>query len=175
MLPKTLVEARIDQLRTLVQDHCPSHHVDFYIFVVAILCVICSAIFTFVARSLSISMWCPLLLLLIPTGLSFWTSKRRSMLLVRIKELKQTLKEFTKNDSSHRVGWSFQRVHPDNAPCASTRFCLMIMITELDSEMGLNAEELPSYQAALQSNHLPPSYIDIVVQPEPAIVPQRML
>jgi hypothetical protein len=50
----------------------------------------------------------------------------------------------------------------------------MIMITELDSEMGLTSEELPSYQAALRSNHLPPSYTDIVVEPEPAVITQRM-
>ncbi|CAO0800723.1 unnamed protein product [Mucor circinelloides] len=86
-IPQTLAETRVEQLSRLVANQCPSHHVDFYVFTIAVLCVICSAIFTFVARSLHISMWCPLLLLLIPTALSFWTSKRRSTLIIKIKEV----------------------------------------------------------------------------------------
>lgn len=79
----------MDQIHRLVRNHCPSHHIDFYIFLLAVVCIICSAIFTFIARSLNISMWCPLILLLVPTGLSFWTSKRRSTLIIKIKEVKR--------------------------------------------------------------------------------------
>lgn len=86
-LPVSLAEARINEIKKLVKHQCPSHHVDFYIFLLAVICIICSTIFTFIARSLNISMWCPLLLLLVPTALSFWTSKRRSKLILKIKEV----------------------------------------------------------------------------------------
>ncbi|KAI9272113.1 hypothetical protein EDC94DRAFT_580577 [Helicostylum pulchrum] len=175
LLPNTIVEARIDQIRRLVRNHCPSHHIDFYIFLLAVVCIICSAIFTFIARSLNISMWCPLILLLVPTGLSFWTSKRRSTLIVKIKEfesrLKKTLYEFNTNDSNHHINWSLERVPIEQAPCRSARFCLMIHITELDPEMGIYGEELPTYQVATNNIILPPSYeLALIREPEPAVI-----
>lgn len=86
-LPSTLAQERINQLKQFTKEYCPSQHIDFYIFLIAIVCIVCSAIFTFIARSLSISMWFPLLLLLIPTILSFWTSKRRSRIYIKIREV----------------------------------------------------------------------------------------
>ncbi|KAG2196641.1 hypothetical protein INT46_002349 [Mucor plumbeus] len=172
-IPQTLIESRIEQLNCLVQNQCPSHHIDFYIFTIAVLCVICSAIFTFIARSLNISMWCPLLLLLIPTALSFWTSKRRSTLIVKIKEfesaLKKTLYEYTATDQN--IKWSLQRVPVDEAPCTSVRFCLVIHIKELDPEMVYVGEELPSYQAALNTANIfnPPSYHELPVPPHAVV------
>ncbi|CEP13406.1 hypothetical protein [Parasitella parasitica] len=174
MIPQNLIEARIEQLDRLVQNQCPSHHVDFYVFTIAVLCVVCSAIFTFIARSLNISMWFPLLLLLIPTALSFWTSKRRSTLIIKIKEfesaLKKTLYEYTATDQN--IKWSLQRVPIDEAPCTSVRFCLMIQVTELDPEMVFVGEQLPSYQTALSAEtiHNPPSYHELPVPPSAVVV-----
>ncbi|GAA5795823.1 hypothetical protein HPULCUR_001185 [Helicostylum pulchrum] len=120
-------------------------------------------------------MWCPLILLLVPTGLSFWTSKRRSTLIVKIKEfesrLKKTLYEFNTNDSNHHINWSLERVPIEQAPCRSARFCLMIHITELDPEMGIYGEELPTYQVATNNIILPPSYeLALIREPEPAVI-----
>ncbi|CAO3623863.1 unnamed protein product [Mucor hiemalis] len=179
----TLAKARIQHIERLVRNHCPSYHIDFYIFLLAVICIICSAIFTFIARSLNISMWCPLLLLLVPTGLSFWTSKRRSKLMIKIKEfesrLKKTLYEFNTDDTSHHIIWSVERIPIEQAPIRSTRFCLKIYITKLDNEMGgifdINGEELPSYQQASTTTALlipspPPSYeLSLIRPPEPAI------
>ncbi|EPB87703.1 hypothetical protein HMPREF1544_05484 [Mucor circinelloides 1006PhL] len=174
-IPQTLAETRVEQLSRLVANQCPSHHVDFYVFTIAVLCVICSAIFTFVARSLHISMWCPLLLLLIPTALSFWTSKRRSTLIIKIKEfesaLKKTLYEYTATDQT--IKWSLQRVPIDEAPCTSVRFCLVIHVTELDPEMVYVGEELPSYQTALlntTNTFHPPSYHELTAPPQAVVV-----
>ncbi|OAD04722.1 hypothetical protein MUCCIDRAFT_108555 [Mucor lusitanicus CBS 277.49] len=174
-IPQAVAEARVEQLNRLVANQCPSHHVDFYVFTIAVLCVICSAIFTFVARSLHISMWCPLLLLLIPTALSFWTSKRRSTLIVKIKEfesaLKKTLYEYTATDQN--LKWTLQRVPIDEAPCTSVRFSFVIHITELDPEMVYVGEELPSYQAALLNTATPfhpPSYHELTAPPHAVVV-----
>ncbi|KAI8389241.1 hypothetical protein BD560DRAFT_430218 [Blakeslea trispora] len=154
-IPDTLTQARLDQLDQLVKEHCPSHHIDFYIFIVAVMCVVCSAVFTFVARSLQISMWCPLLLLLVPTGLSFWTSKRRSTLPTRTKEfesrVKKTLYGFTTVD--HLV-WSLERVPFNQTPFKSAKLCLMIQLTTLE-------DQLPSYQEAMMT--------DYVAMPEPVM------
>lgn len=121
-------------------------------------------------------MWCPLVLLLVPTALSFWTSKRKSTLIIKIKEvlssynqllgnnkmiliyyaqfesgLKKTLYEFNTNDSTHHINWSLERVPIEQAPKCCSRsaviFCLMINITEIDPELGIiGGEELPTYQ-----------------------------
>ncbi|KAK4519721.1 AMSH/STAMBP protein ubiquitin specific-protease [Mucor velutinosus] len=120
-------------------------------------------------------MWCPLLLLLIPTALSFWTSKRRSTLIIKIKEfesaLKKTLYDYTATDQS--IKWSLQRVPIDEAPCTSVRFCLVIHITELDPEMAYVGEELPSYQTALLNTATtfhPPSYHELTAPPHAVVV-----
>ncbi|KAI8079498.1 uncharacterized protein B0P05DRAFT_540822, partial [Gilbertella persicaria] len=146
-MPENTVKRRLDQLDQLVRHHCPSHHIDFYVFIVAILCVVCSAIFTFIARSLHISMWCPLLLLLIPTGLSFWTSKKRSTLGVRMKQFEslvnKTLYDFSSLDQ--HILWTMERMTmPQQAPFKSARFCLMIQIKHTD-------DQLPSYQEAMMT------------------------
>ncbi|GAN04895.1 hypothetical protein MAM1_0076d04362 [Mucor ambiguus] len=120
-------------------------------------------------------MWCPLLLLLIPTVLSFWTSKRRSTLIIKIKEfesaLKKTLYEYTATDQN--LKWTLQRVPIDEAPCTSVRFSFVIHITELDPEMVYVGEELPSYQAALLNTATPfhpPSYNELIAPPRAVVV-----
>ncbi|KAI8379414.1 uncharacterized protein BYT42DRAFT_485061, partial [Radiomyces spectabilis] len=151
---------RMQQLQVLVRTTCPSNHIDYYIFVFAISCIICSAAFSLIARSADISMWYPLILLLIPALLSFWTSRRRSTMLVRIKEfersLKQILREFTKTDSLSRLRWSFRRPTPEDAvpsQYGSARLCLIIELAQLDPELGTyfadHNDGLPSYQTAL--------------------------
>lgn len=77
--------------------------------------------------------------------------------------------EFNTNDSNHRINWSLERVPIEHAPCRSARFCLMIHITELDPELGIYGEELPSYQVATNNIVLPPSYEATLIRaPEPA-------
>lgn len=182
ILPRALAEERVDRLKQITKEQCPSQHIDFYIFLIAISCIICSAVFTFIARSLNISMWFPLLLLLVPTALSFWTSKRRNKIYTKIRKfeklLKKTLNEFTKNDCSHFIVWTFERVQLDKTPCKSIRLCFMVRITQLDPEIGLredggsNNEELPTYHAAVQSTSFllpPPAYIDVNLPP-PAVI-----
>ncbi|KAL9550102.1 hypothetical protein MBANPS3_004889 [Mucor bainieri] len=177
-IPQAVAEARVAQLRRIVEESCPSHHLDFYVFVIAVLCVICSAIFTFIARSLHISMWCPLLLLLVPTALSFWTSKRRSALIGKIKEFESTLEkilyEFTATDQS--IKWTLLRVPASEAPCTSVRFSFAIHITQFDPEMAYTAgEQLPSYQAALLTGTAtppfqPPGYHELAPPPRAVVI-----
>ncbi|OBZ81459.1 hypothetical protein A0J61_10496 [Choanephora cucurbitarum] len=157
-IPEALIQAQMDQLDQLVRHQCPSHHIDLYVFIVAVVCVVCSAVFTFVARSLEISMWCPLLLLLIPTGLSFWTSKRRSTLATRTKKfeglVRKTLYDFTTVNPP--ILWSLEPVALDHVPFPSAKLCLMIQLTELD-------DQLPSYQEAIMTQY--------IQMPEPVAMP----
>ncbi|KAI9317410.1 hypothetical protein BX666DRAFT_2120977 [Dichotomocladium elegans] len=148
-LPKHIFDERLSQIERLVREKCPSTHVEYYIFVFIIACIVCSAGFSLAARSANISMWYPLILLIVPAALSFWTSRRRSTYVHRIKEfeqaLKQMLKDFNKMD---RVRWSFRRPSAnDTLPIKykRARLCLVIQISSY-------SEELPSYQTAVMSN-----------------------
>ncbi|KAG0734623.1 hypothetical protein G6F57_014277 [Rhizopus arrhizus] len=94
------------------------------------------------------------------------------------KLLKKTLNEFTKNDCSHFIVWSCEKVQLDKAPCKSTRLCFIIRITQLDPEIGLRDsesslnEELPNYQDAIHDGPLllpPPDYVTIN-QPQSALI-----
>ncbi|PHZ09212.1 uncharacterized protein RHIMIDRAFT_246185 [Rhizopus microsporus ATCC 52813] len=145
--------------------------------------------FTFIARSLNISMWFPLILLIIPTILSFWTSKRRKRMYGEIREferqVKKALSEFTKHDCSYFIVWSFEKMQLDKAPCKHLQLCFMIRVIQLDPEMGLqyssssnsnscqSNEELPTYNTAIlypsSTFQPPPDYADIA-QLDPAHV-----
>lgn len=75
------------QLDRLVRTQCPSTHIEYYVFVFVIACVACSAGFSLAARSADISMWYPLILLLVPAALSYWTSRRRATFVHRIRQV----------------------------------------------------------------------------------------
>ncbi|KAI9488199.1 hypothetical protein BDB00DRAFT_877670 [Zychaea mexicana] len=170
ILPKQVFDARLQQLNRLVRAQCPSSHTEYYVFVFIITCIACSAGFSLAARSADISMWYPLILLLVPAALSFWTSRRRATLVLRIKQfeqaLKQTLREFNKKD---RIRWSFRRPtagDPLPTEFRTARLCLII-------ELGRAEEELPSYQAAVTDAASsiyyprglpPPSYSEVNMQ-----------
>ncbi|ORE18860.1 hypothetical protein BCV71DRAFT_214503, partial [Rhizopus microsporus] len=148
ILPDTLAEERIRQLKQITKERCPSQYIDFYIFLIAVTCIICSAMFTFIARSLNISMWFPLILLIIPTIISFWTSKRRKQMYGEIREferqVKKALSEFTKHDCSYFIVWSFEKMQLDKAPCKHLQLCFMIRVIQLDPEMGLQCSSSSS-------------------------------
>ncbi|KAI9253487.1 hypothetical protein BDA99DRAFT_540739 [Phascolomyces articulosus] len=155
ILPKQELETRLKQLNQLVRAQCPSSHIEYYVFIFIITCIACSAGFSLAARSADISMWYPLILLIIPAALSFWTSRRRATLLYRIKQfeqvLKQTLREFNKKD---RIQWSFRRPTSDDPlpnKFRTARLCLIIELTRPE-------EDLPSYQAAVTDVAFPIYY-----------------
>ncbi|KAG2227887.1 hypothetical protein INT45_002125 [Circinella minor] len=154
ILPKEVFDSRLDQLNQLVRTKCPSSHAESYVFIFIITCIVCSAGFSLAARSTSISMWYPLVLLIVPAALSFWTSRRRTTLVYRIKkfeqELKQALQEFNEKD---QIIWSFRRPSSDDPlpnNFQTARLCLVIELTQPD-------EDLPSYQAAV-TNVVAPIY-----------------
>ncbi|ORZ03498.1 hypothetical protein BCR43DRAFT_520634 [Syncephalastrum racemosum] len=173
-IPETAYSERLLRLEHLVRHECPSSHVDYYVFCFVITCVMCSAGFSLAAQSADISMWYPLILLLIPAGLSFWTSRRRGRLGYRVNQfectLKQTLREFNKVDcNAYNVHWSFRRPAPTDPDTphlvlrSSWRLCLVIQVasttihTHRDNSTSISSistsnEELPSYQSALLAN-----------------------
>ncbi|KAI8139030.1 hypothetical protein BJV82DRAFT_628773 [Fennellomyces sp. T-0311] len=170
LLPKQVFDDRLEQLNRLVRNKCPSSHTEYYVFVFIITCIACSAGFSLAARSADISMWYPLILLVIPAALSFWTSRRRASLVYRIKEfervLKQTLREFNKSD---RVRWSFRRPTGNDSIPVNYRTARLCLIVEISPE----EEELPSYQAAVVDSSSsvyfprglpPPSYSEANMQ-----------
>ncbi|KAI9032496.1 hypothetical protein CLU79DRAFT_150446 [Phycomyces nitens] len=102
IVPRDLLDARIDTLDLFVQTSCPSIHLEYYVYVFTVACVVCSAAFSLAARSAGISMWYPLLLLLIPAGLNIWTNQRRSGLIDRIRSV-CSLNQFDRTTSFSHI------------------------------------------------------------------------
>lgn len=86
-LPEEVFNARMERLQLLIRKEFPNIHPDSYMFSVAILLVIITAVFSIIARGLEISMWYPLLILLAPGLLAYWTTRRRSMHYLKMSQV----------------------------------------------------------------------------------------
>ncbi|KAI7863855.1 hypothetical protein BDF14DRAFT_1840523 [Spinellus fusiger] len=188
LVPKDLFDSRVVHLSQFVKSSCPSVHSEYYIYIFTVTCVLCSAAFSLAARSVGISMWYPLLLLLIPAGLNLWVNHHRSRLVDQIKDfefnLKKTLKEFTKTDIAvHRIKWGARRLKDSDQIKPSHKvglFCLLVEIISI--EEGEEPENLPPYQTSISfenlrtmPNTLPPSYSEVALMPTAVCRPSSVV
>ncbi|KAI9319412.1 hypothetical protein BX666DRAFT_1840741, partial [Dichotomocladium elegans] len=164
-LPEDIFDARITSLKKLVGELYPNVYPDSYLFVCSALLVIAAVIFSIYARNLEISLWYPLLILLLPAILACWSSRRRSAHYTKLRKfhdrLQTLLKEMTREDVLRQVKWDFRPVRAyDNAaslhlrpPLSSYTVGLVIEATQADSADEVTHETgdvLPSYIAATQ-------------------------
>ncbi|ORZ02843.1 hypothetical protein BCR43DRAFT_482264 [Syncephalastrum racemosum] len=162
-LPREIFDMRIETLRLLVRREYPGLWPDTYMFMVAIALVIATAAFSIVARGLDISMWYPLLILIAPALLAYWTTRRRGMHYLRVSRFQDSLttclKEMTTQDIPRQVKWDFRRPrHTDTSEELHLResigqyaIALIIEAFQLDPEVDLvqqRGDILPSYVAA---------------------------
>lgn len=86
-LPKDQFDSHMATLRQLVRKEYPNIYPDTYMFMSAIGFVIATAAFSIVARGLEISMWYPLLILVAPAILAYWTTRRRSVHYIKMNNV----------------------------------------------------------------------------------------
>lgn len=77
-LPTDIFIERFNTLDKHVLEEYPHVWIDTYLFFTAICFVIATAAFSIVARAADLSMWYPLIMLLIPTVIGFITTRRRN-------------------------------------------------------------------------------------------------
>ncbi|KAJ8654091.1 hypothetical protein O0I10_010302 [Lichtheimia ornata] len=165
-LPKDQFDSHMLTLRQLVRKEYPNIYPDTYMFMSAIGFVIATAAFSIVARGLEISMWYPLLILVAPAILAYWTTRRRSIHYIKInnfqEHLQQCLKDLSELDRPHQVRWDYRRLRDyDTArdlhlppPLNNWSISLVIEAVQIDPEAEVIArgmtggDTLPSYGAA---------------------------
>jgi hypothetical protein len=69
----------MQELDTHILNEYPHIWIDTYLFFVAILFVVGAAAFSIIARAVDLSMWYPLIMLLIPGIIAYFTTKRRNV------------------------------------------------------------------------------------------------
>ncbi|CDS11193.1 hypothetical protein LRAMOSA03456 [Lichtheimia ramosa] len=165
-LPKDQFDSHMATLRQLVRKEYPNIYPDTYMFMSAIGFVIATAAFSIVARGLEISMWYPLLILVAPAILAYWTTRRRSVHYIKMnnfqEHLQQCLKDISELDRPHQVRWDYRRLRDyDTArdlhlppPVSNWSISLVIEAVQIDPETEvlargmMGADTLPSYGAA---------------------------
>ena len=71
----------------LVLREFPHVCLDSHLFVLALVLVIGAAIFSIAARALSITMWYPLCILIIPAIIAYWTTRRRGLYFIKMSQV----------------------------------------------------------------------------------------
>ncbi|KAG2220417.1 hypothetical protein INT45_000642, partial [Circinella minor] len=113
-LPKDIFEARMKTITWLVLREFPHVCLDSHLFVLALALVIAAAVFAIAARALSIAMWYPLCILIIPAMIAYWTTRRRGLYFIKISQfhdkLEECLKSLTIMDAAYQIRWSYRRL-----------------------------------------------------------------
>lgn len=66
-------------LQRVIRNKYPHAWVDTYLFSVAVLLVITAAVFAIIARAYNLALWYPLLILIVPALIAYWTTRRRGL------------------------------------------------------------------------------------------------
>ena len=77
----------MNTITRLVLREFPHVCLDSHLFVLALALVIAAAIFAIAARALSIAMWYPLCILLIPAIIAYWTTRRRGLYFIKVTQV----------------------------------------------------------------------------------------
>ncbi|KAI9008878.1 hypothetical protein CLU79DRAFT_711369 [Phycomyces nitens] len=170
-IPENLFNQRITDLNLFIKKNYPHVYPDSYMFLIALFLIVLAAVFSIVTRVLDISLWYPLLILIAPALIAYWTTRRRSLYYLRLSKfydhLHTHLKEVSSNDSSHYIRWGYRRLRNDDTSeslhlehdITHWRIVYVIEIIQLDPEVDHSyhgREVLPSYNAACQD--VLPSY-----------------
>ncbi|KAL0076867.1 hypothetical protein J3Q64DRAFT_1305331 [Phycomyces blakesleeanus] len=178
-IPENLFLERITDLNLFIEKNYPHVYPDSYMFLVAIILIILAAVFSIVTRVLDISLWYPLLILIAPALIAYWTTRRRGFYYLRLNKFYDSLythlKEISSNDAPHHIRWGYRRLRDDDTAdtlhltqdISHWRIAFVIEIIQLDPEIdhSHNGQEvLPAYNAASQDVVLDIGP-DIIVRP----------
>ncbi|KAG2221721.1 hypothetical protein INT45_007127 [Circinella minor] len=164
-LPKEIFEQRMKTINNLVKEKYPNIYPETYMFSIAVILVIATAAFAILGRSLDISIWYPLAILIVPAMLGYGSTRRRSQYLRKFLSfqnmLDTCLKDMTTQDLTHHVKWGYRKLREcDTAhtlhlkrPLSSWTVSIVIEAIQMDPEMDTTrviGEVLPSYAIATQ-------------------------
>ncbi|KAI9496206.1 hypothetical protein BDB00DRAFT_744278, partial [Zychaea mexicana] len=167
-IPKELFEARMTTIKQLVRKEFPHTWLDSHLFVLAIALVIVVAAFAIVARALTIAMWYPLFILVIPAVIAYWTTRRRGLRSIKMSKfhdkLHECLRKLTVMDAAYRIRWSYRRLKDvDNRESLRLRsaldrhtIALVIEVTRVEYSCSSGREQqrrsdiLPTYESVQQ-------------------------
>ncbi|CAO3589472.1 unnamed protein product [Absidia cylindrospora] len=162
------LESRLNTISSLVQNSYPQIWIDTYLFVLAIFFVLFAAAFSIALQATASQrekLWYPLLILIVPVIIAFWTSRRRSEYYERLKIfnelLQKYLKEFNSTDMTRQIKWQHRRLREDDTaealalpgPLSRWQVVMIIEVIQIDPEdiyplaNGMDVV-LPSYNAA---------------------------
>ncbi|CAO3676046.1 unnamed protein product [Rhizopus stolonifer] len=141
----------------------PQIWIETYLFIVAIVLVALAAAISIVARATDLSVWYPLLILLAPAIIAFFTTRRRNTYYTRLSQyydsLQTLLKELNSQDVTRQIKWSFRRLkETDTAfdlalspPITFYNINLVIDASQIntENELAQGGETLPAYDTSM--------------------------
>lgn len=88
-MPEEEFDSRLKAIDFHVKSEYPHVFLDTYLFAIAISFVIGTAAFSVAARAINLSMWYPLILLVIPAAIAYITTKRRNAYYGKLSKVKK--------------------------------------------------------------------------------------
>ncbi|KAL0092583.1 hypothetical protein J3Q64DRAFT_1818740 [Phycomyces blakesleeanus] len=174
-LPEETFNERMAVIQELTHRTYPHLWPNTLLFAGSVALVVFAAVFAVVANAIRLSLWYPLLILIVPGIMGFWSSRRRSRHPERVEqyhnELKDCLKIMSFEDYGRQIKWGFRRLREsDNIQelCLGTspktwNIDLVIEVIQIDPEATVNqdiGEALPLYGLVAQ---------DVVLEIGPAM------
>ncbi|GAA5803142.1 hypothetical protein EDC94DRAFT_605961 [Helicostylum pulchrum] len=173
-LPPDIFIERFNTLDEHILREYPHVWIDTYLFFTAICFVIATAAFSIVARAADLSMWYPLIMLLIPAVIGFITTRRRNKYYKKLatyyESLQSVLKQFNSLDVTRQIKWNFRRLRETdtansmhlNIPLSrcNINFVIEIIQVNIENELAEEGEILPAYDTSM---------MDIVLDIGPAV------
>ncbi|KAI8880565.1 hypothetical protein K501DRAFT_224549 [Backusella circina FSU 941] len=175
-LTEDIFQARIKALEENVKKEYPHVYIDSVLFGVAILLVIVAAVFSIASRAVGISLWYPLLILIVPACIGLYTTRRRNTYYKRLEKyyskLHVVLKEFNTQDVTRQVKWVFRTLKDTDtaasmhleAPISKYYINFVINVVQINTETELASEGdiLPAY-----GNRNADVVLDVAPEPNP--------
>ncbi|KAG2207395.1 hypothetical protein INT47_006870 [Mucor saturninus] len=195
-LPEDIFLARIEALDSHVLKEYPHVWLDTYLFFIAICFVIATAAFSIIARAAQISMWYPLIMLLIPATIGFVTTRRRNTYYKKLaayyESLQIVLKEFNSIDVTQQIKWSFRRLRDTDTHSSmhlvsrlskqNINFVVEIVQINMENELLEEGEHLPAYDTSMmdivldigpEAERVPGNMSECIIQVPPTTLPRR--
>ncbi|KAI9262778.1 hypothetical protein BY458DRAFT_514981 [Sporodiniella umbellata] len=160
-LPEELFRVRLVAIEQHISAQYPQVWMDTYLFAIAISMVGVAAAISIMARASNLSVWYPLLILIIPAAIAIFNTRRRNTYRRRLARyydsLQGLLKELNSQDVNRHIKWSLRRLREtDNAedmvlkpPLALYNINFIIVVSQIDTVTEFAGENLPAYNTSM--------------------------
>ncbi|CAO3702516.1 unnamed protein product [Rhizopus stolonifer] len=160
-LPEELFKTRLIAIEQHISAQYPQVWIDTYLFLAAILLVAVAAAISIVARASDLSVWYPLIILIAPAIIAFFTTRRRNTYYIRLgryyDSLQGLLKEINSQDVTRQIKWSFRRLRESDMaddmilkpPLTLYNINFIIDISQIDTVTELGHDNLPAYDTSM--------------------------